>query len=104
MSQIKLSIIMPLFNVERTIRLALDSVLMQKVDFEYEIIAIDDASTDNTISILQEYARKHKNIKIIAHTENKGNAIAFYDGLVASSGDYFCGRIRHRSILAGLTD
>lgn len=90
MSQIKLSIIMPLFNVERTIRLALDSVLMQKVDFEYEIIAIDDASTDNTISILQEYARKHKNIKIIAHTENKGNAIAFYDGLVASSGDYFC--------------
>lgn len=90
MNKIKLSIIMPLFNVEDTIRLALDSILMQKVDFNYEIIAVDDCSTDNTLEILNEYAEKYPQIKIIKHEENQGNAIAFYNALCASSGDYFC--------------
>lgn len=90
MRDIKLSIIMPLFNVEDTIRLALDSILMQKVDFNYEIITVDDCSTDNTLDILNEYAEKYPEIKIIKHEENQGNAIAFYNALCASSGDYFC--------------
>lgn len=90
MNKIKLSIIMPLFNVEDTIRLALDSILMQKVDFNYEIIAVDDCSTDNTLEILNEYTEKYPQIKIIKHEENQGNAIAFYNALCASNGDYFC--------------
>ena len=90
MRDIKLSIIMPLFNVEDTIRLALDSILMQKVDFNYEIIAVDDCSTDNTLEILNEYTEKYPQIKIIKHEENQGNAIAFYNALCASNGDYFC--------------
>ena len=90
MRDIKLSIIMPLYNVEDTIRLALDSILMQKVDFNYEIITVDDCSTDNTLEILNEYAEKYPQIKIIKHEENQGNAIAFYNALSASNGDYFC--------------
>lgn len=81
---------MPLFNVEDTIRLALDSILMQEVDFNYEIITVDDCSTDNTLEILNEYAEKYPQIKIIKHEENQGNAIAFYNALSASKGDYFC--------------
>jgi len=86
----KLSIIMPLYNVAQTIELALDSILMQDVNFDYEILAVDDASTDNTIEILEKYAKQYKQIKIIRHKENQGNAIAFYNALCASCGDYFC--------------
>ena len=81
---------MPLFNVEDTIRLALDSILMQIVDFNYEIITVDDCSTDKTLEILNEYSKKYPQIKIIKHKENQGNAIAFYNALCASRGDYFC--------------
>ncbi len=90
MRDIKLSIIMPLYNVEETIRLALDSILMQIVNFNYEIITVDDCSTDKTLEILNEYSKKYPQIKIIKHEENQGNAIAFYNALCASSGDYFC--------------
>lgn len=89
-SVVKLSVIMPLFNVEKTLAIALDSVLMQQVDFSYEIIIIDDKSVDSTLSILQKYAQKYSQIKIIQHSENQGNAISFYDGLCAANGKYFC--------------
>lgn len=65
-------------------------MFMQQVDFSYEIIAVNDASQDRTAGILQEYANKHESLKIITHNKNQGNAISFYDGLTAASGDYFC--------------
>ena len=42
---------MPCYNVEKTLQRALDSILMQKTNFEYEIIIINDASEDNTLTI-----------------------------------------------------
>ena len=90
MTNVKLSIIMPLYNVANTVRLALDSIFMQNVNFDFEVLAVDDASTDNTLEILQEYAKQHKEIKIIKHEKNSGNAIAFYNALCQSRGDYFC--------------
>lgn len=90
MDKIKLSVIMPVYNVESTIELALNSILMQVVDFEYEIIAVDDCSTDKTLEILENYAQKFPQIKIIRHKENQGNSVAFYDALSKSCGDYFC--------------
>lgn len=86
----KLSVIMPLFNVEDTVSLALDSILMQNVNFDYEIIAVDDFSSDSTLQILKEYSFKYPYIKIIEHKENQGNAISFYDALCVAKGDYFC--------------
>ncbi len=85
-----LSVIMPLYNVSKTIELAIDSILMQKTIFDYEIIAVDDKSTDNTLEILKQYAKKYPHIKIIEHDKNYGNAMAFYNGLRTSSGKYFC--------------
>lgn len=90
MGEIKLSVIMPVFNVEETISLALDSVLMQQVNFLYEIIVVDDSSTDSTLSILQNYCSKYSQIKIIKHKKNEGNAVSFYDGLSQAQGKYFC--------------
>lgn len=87
---IKLSIIMPCFNVGETLERALDSILMQRVNFEYEIIIVDDASGDNTIDIAKKYQKQYPQIVIHRHEQNKGNALSFYDGLSLAKGDYFC--------------
>ena len=87
---IKLSIIIPVYNCEKTVALAIDSILMQVVNFSYEIIIVDDASSDNSYSIIQKYAEQYPFIKVIKHEKNQGNAISFYDALSASNGDYFC--------------
>ena len=47
------------YNQEKYIRQCLDSVLMQKVDFDYEIVVGDDASTDGTQDILCDYAKRY---------------------------------------------
>lgn len=86
----KLSIIMPCFNVESTLTRALDSIIMQEVDFEYEVILVDDASTDHTVELAEQYAAQYSQIKIISNKVNKGNAYTYYTGLCASKGDYIC--------------
>lgn len=86
----KLSIIMPCFNVEKTLKRALESILMQKVDFDYEVIIINDASEDNTLMVANEYAYLYKNIIVISNEKNEGNAYSYYKGLCAARGDYFC--------------
>lgn len=59
------------YNHEKYIRDALDGFINQKTNFEYEIVVHDDASTDNTTSIILEYAEKYPNlIKPIIQTEN----------------------------------
>jgi glycosyltransferase involved in cell wall biosynthesis len=60
------------FNHEPYIRDAIEGFLMQKTDFKFEIIIYDDASTDNTASIIKEYANKFPNLfKIILQKENQ---------------------------------
>lgn len=85
----KLSIIMPCYNVASTLSRALDSIIMQQSDFAYEILIVDDASTDNTLEVAEEYIEKHNHIRIIRHEENLGNAHSFYDGLCEAEGEYF---------------
>ncbi|MBQ7083599.1 MAG: GNAT family N-acetyltransferase [Oscillospiraceae bacterium] len=87
---VTVSVIMPCYNVEQTFERALDSILMQDVDFTYEVIIVDDASTDNSFAVYERYLRKYDNIVLIKHEKNMGNARAFYDGLTAAKGDYFC--------------
>lgn len=86
----KLSIIMPCFNVADTLRRALDSIFFQDVSFPYEILLVDDASSDDTLAIAEAYAAEHPQLRILRHAENQGNAMAFYDGLSAAQGEYFC--------------
>jgi glycosyltransferase involved in cell wall biosynthesis len=68
----KLSIICSTFNHEKYITACIDSFLMQKVDFSYEVLIHDDASTDNTQNIIEVYKKKYPNIiKPILQTENQ---------------------------------
>lgn len=69
---IKVSICCITFNQEDYIKDALDSFLMQKTNFKYEIIIHDDASTDNTVRILKEYKQKYPDmIKLILQKNNQ---------------------------------
>lgn len=82
----KISIIMPVYNKQDYIQRSLDSVLNQ--DFsDFELIAIDDGSTDNSLKVLEEYGRKDSRIRVI-HTENHGVSHARNVGLDHISGEW----------------
>ena len=86
---ITLSIIIPCYNVESTIARALDSILFQQVNFSYEILCVDDASTDDSVAVIQNYTDKYDFIHLLKNPSNAGNAETFYNGLKASRGKYF---------------
>lgn len=69
----KVSVAICAYNHEKFIAEAIESVLSQEVDFEYEIVVADDYSTDGTASIVQKYQRKHPRIiRLIQNKENVG--------------------------------
>lgn len=82
------SIIMGAFNAERTIRETLDSILSQEFK-DWEFIICDDASTDDTLAICQQYANKHPgSFKVIANDRNMKLAGALNRCLAVSRGKY----------------
>jgi glycosyltransferase involved in cell wall biosynthesis len=84
----KLSIIIPMFNSEKYISRCLDSVIDQNLsNDEYEILIINDGSTDNSLNICKGYESKHSNIKIIS-SKNRGQSSARNIGIQNSQGDY----------------
>lgn len=86
---ILLSVCITTYNMERYIARALESVLIQKVNFSYEIIVADDASTDNTLTILQSYQQKiGENFRIIYAEKNRGLLVNFLTALQHSKGKY----------------
>lgn len=69
----KLSIIIPCYNCERTLRQAVDSCYEQGFnESEFEIVMVDDGSKDNTRKLMQELASKHANIQVHFHEKNQG--------------------------------
>ena len=81
-----ISIIIPIFNVEKYLRRCLDSVLCQK-DISMEIILVDDGSTDTSGDICEEYVTNHPNIKCI-HIKNSGPSTAKNVGYDEATGNY----------------
>lgn len=83
---IDISIVVPVYNVERYLPKCLDSLIVQD-ECVKEIILINDGSTDNSLQICQEYALKDKRIKIIIQ-ENKGLSATVRVGVKAATCDY----------------
>ncbi|OAD18829.1 glycosyl transferase, family 2 [Candidatus Thiomargarita nelsonii] len=79
---------MPVYNGEKYIRKALDSLLAQTFT-DFELIISDNASTDNTYSICQEYAQKDSRIKVFRQAENRGAEKNFAYVLYKAKGEYF---------------
>lgn len=71
----KLSIIIPAYNLEEYISLTLDSLLRINFSRNYEIIVVNDGSTDNTENIIKEYQRNNSQIKLIT-IKNSGVSMA----------------------------
>lgn len=83
----KVSILIAVYNAEKYLRQCLDSLVGQ-THRDIEIICVDDASTDASWQILQEYARKDERIRMMRQPVNKGQAEARNEGLKVASGDY----------------
>lgn len=85
----KVSIVSISYNQDKYIRKALQGFVDQKVDFEIEIIISDDASTDDTQSIIKEYAEKYPNLfKPILRDKNVGVQTNLVEALQMASGEY----------------
>ena len=87
MSREDISIIVPVYNVASYLEDCLESVLQQNFQ-NCEIICINDASTDNSDLILQRYALKYTQIKVVTHTQNQGLSAARNTGLKYAKGKY----------------
>ena len=83
---IKVSVIVPVYNVEKHLRKCLDSLLAQTLE-EIEIIAVDDGSTDSSADILKEYEGKSAKLKSVGK-ENGGLSDARNCGLSYATGEY----------------
>lgn len=83
---VKVSIVIPFYNVEDYFRECLDTVINQTLE-DLEIICINDGSTDDSLRIAEEFADNDNRIKIFSQ-ENKGAGVARNHGLKLSKGDY----------------
>jgi len=88
MNKIKISIILPVYNAEKTLHRCLDTLVNQTLE-EMEIICINDASTDNSLKILLEYEKKYKSkIRVIDCQDNGKAGTARNKGLDIATGEY----------------
>lgn len=83
----KISVIIPVYNTEKYLPKCIESVITQTFT-DIEIIIINDASTDNSLSIIQKFAYSDKRLKYINFEENKGVSVARNCGIDMSNGEY----------------
>ena len=84
---IKLSIIVPVYNVELYIKRCLDSLVCQKIK-DYEIIIVNDGSTDNSVEYIKKYKKKYSSLITYYETKHKGLSAARNLGILKSNGEY----------------
>lgn len=89
MRQINLvTVVLPVYNVEQYVAKCLDSILRQSY-VNFEVVIVDDASTDRSFSICQQYAETNPDcIRVIRHEENRGPSATRNTALAEAKGDY----------------
>lgn len=84
----QVSVIVPIYKVEKYIKRCLDSIVNQTYR-DLEIVLVDDGSPDNCGKICDEYAKQDSRIKVL-HQENGGQSKARNEAMKIAKGDYFC--------------
>lgn len=87
----KISVIVPCYNEQEAIPFFYDEIVVigkKMKEFLFEIIFINDGSTDNTLSVVKSYAERDERVKYISFSRNFGKEAAIYAGLSYSTGDY----------------
>jgi glycosyltransferase involved in cell wall biosynthesis len=84
----RVSVLLITYNHEKYIRQALDSVVMQKTDFDFEIVVADDHSQDLTVAVIEACQADNHNIRILPSERNVGITLNYQRGLAACRGEY----------------
>lgn len=84
----RFSVIMPLYNKERYLKKAIESVIAQTYR-DFELIITDDGSTDNSLEVVRGLKKEDRRLKILTQS-NSGVAVARNNGVAASKGEYLC--------------
>lgn len=83
----RVTVLVAAYNAEKYLEVCLDSLVNQTLK-DIQIVCIDDASTDSTLTILQKYAAQDSRIQILQRKENAGQAVARNMGIEVATGDY----------------
>lgn len=86
MEQVKVSVIIPVYNTQEYVRLAVESILQQTLR-ELEVIVIDDGSTDGSLEILRELARQDERMQLYEQ-QNQGQSVARNKGMDHATGEF----------------
>lgn len=81
-----ISVIVPVYNAEQYLKRCVDSILSQTLN-HFELILVDDGSTDSSPTILDDYAKRDSRVKVV-HQQNAGVSVARNKGLELASGEY----------------
>ena len=90
MSAPAVSVLMAVYNAEKWLSRALRSLLEEQTLRGIEVLAVDDASTDNSLAILHEIARADSRLRVFHQTENQGQAVARNIALRHARGEFVC--------------
>ena len=85
-----LSIVVPCYNEEESVTMFLDDIQKTLVAFDYEVIFINDGSSDSTLEIIRNLADSNPNVKYISFSRNFGKESAIYAGLINATGNLVC--------------
>ena len=81
-----ISVVLPAFNAEKYLCEAIDSILVQTLN-DFELIIINDGSTDGTLAILEEYKKNDRRVKLISR-ENRGLVVSLNEGISLARGKW----------------
>jgi len=85
-----LSIVVPCYNEEESVTMFLDDIQKTLVAFDYEVIFINNGSSDSTLEIIRNLADSNPNVKYISFSRNFGKESAIYAGLIKATGNMVC--------------
>lgn len=104
--KIDLSIVVPVYNYVHVLEKNIDSIINQKTKYNYDIILVDDGSTDGSAELIKKY-EENTNVKVV-HQENSGIGVARNVGINNSDGKYLmfvdCDDVVHQDIVETLLD
>ena len=86
-SDVKLSVLMPVYNEARTLRTIVQRVLDSPVDGDMELLVVDDGSTDRSLQVLRELASSDDRIVVLHHPTNRGKGAAIRTAITRMTGD-----------------
>ncbi len=95
------SVVVPNYNHAKYLPRCLDALLHQTVP-PHEVIVIDDASQDDSLEVLQSYARRHPLLRVVRNEQNCGVCFTLNRGLEMAEGDYVCFPAADDEVLPGL--